>query len=52
MTDSITFRKFEPILEEFAKFQKFRHMKVSVKMLELKGELQKQVSRKSRLAQI
>ena len=34
MTDPITFAKFEPILEEFAKFKKFRHMKVSVKMLE------------------
>ena len=34
MTDSITFGKFQAILEEFAKFQKFQHMKVSVKMLQ------------------
>ena len=34
MTDSITFAKFEPILEEFANFQKFRQMKESGKMLE------------------
>ena len=33
MTDSITFAKFEPILEEFANFQKFRQMK-HTKMLE------------------
>ena len=26
MTDSITFAKFQPILEEFANFQKFRQM--------------------------
>ena len=34
MTDSITFAKFEPILEELPNVQKFRHMKESVKMLE------------------
>ena len=34
MTDSITFAKFEPILEEFANFQKFRQMKQTSKMLE------------------
>ena len=34
MTDSITFAKFEPILEEFANFQKFRHMKQTSKRLE------------------
>ena len=34
MTDSITFAKFQPILEEFANFQKFRQMKESGKMLE------------------
>ena len=34
MTDSITFAKFQPILEEFANFQKFRLMKESDKMLE------------------
>ena len=34
MTDSITFAKFEPILEDFANFQKFRLMKESGKMLE------------------
>ena len=34
MTDSITFAKFQPILEEFANFQKFREMKESGKMLE------------------
>ena len=34
MTDSMTFAKFEPILEEFANFQKFRQMKQTSKMLE------------------
>ena len=34
MTDSITFAKFEPILEEFANFEIFRQMKESGKMLE------------------
>ena len=34
MPDSITFAKFEPILEEFANFQKFRHMKQTSKRLE------------------
>ena len=34
MTESITFAKFQPILEEFANFQKFRLMKESGKMLE------------------
>ena len=34
MTDSITFAKFETILEEFAKFQKFKQMKQTSKMLE------------------
>ena len=34
MTDSITFAKFQPILEEFANFQKFRQMKETGKMLE------------------
>ena len=34
MTDSITFAKFESILEEFANFEKFRQMKESGKMLE------------------
>ena len=34
MTDSITFAKFEPILEEFENFQKFRQMKQTSKMLE------------------
>ena len=34
MTDSITFAKFEPILEEFANFQKFSQMKQTSKMLE------------------
>ena len=34
MTDSITFAKFQPILEEFANFKKFRQMKESGKMLE------------------
>ena len=34
MTDSITFARFQPILEEFANFQKFRQMKESGKMLE------------------
>ena len=34
MTDSITFAKFEKILEEFANFQKFRQMKQTSKMLE------------------
>ena len=33
MTDSITFAKFESILEEFANFQKFRQMKQTSKML-------------------
>ena len=34
MTESITLAKFEPILEEFANFQKFRQMKQTSKMLE------------------
>ena len=34
MTDSITFAKFQPILEELANFQKCRQMKESGKMLE------------------
>ena len=34
MTDSITFAKFEPILGEFANFQKFRQIKQTSKMLE------------------
>ena len=34
MTDLITFATFEPILEEFANFEKFRQMKESGKMLE------------------
>ena len=34
MTDLITFAKFEPILEEFANFKKFRQMKQTSKMLE------------------
>ena len=34
MTDSITFAKFQPILEEFGNFKKFRQMKESGKMLE------------------
>ena len=34
MTESITFAKFQPILEDFANFQKFRLMKESGKMLE------------------
>ena len=34
MTESITFAKFHPILEDFANFQKFRLMKQSGKMLE------------------
>ena len=34
MTESITLAKFEPILEEFANFQKFRQMKQTNKMLE------------------
>ena len=34
MTDSITFAKFQPILEEFGNFQKFRQMKQTRKMLE------------------
>ena len=34
MTDSITFARFQPILEEFANFQKFRQMKQTSKMLE------------------
>ena len=34
MTESITFAKFEPILEEFANFQKFRQMKQTSKRLE------------------
>ena len=34
MTDSITFAKFEPILEDFANFQKFRQIKQTSKMLE------------------
>ena len=33
MIDSITFAKFEPILEEFANFQKFRQKQTN-KMLE------------------
>ena len=35
MTDSISFAKFEPILEEFENFQKFRQIKQTSKMLEL-----------------
>ena len=34
MTDSITFAKFEPILEDFANIKKFRQMKQTSKMLE------------------
>ena len=34
MTDSITFPKFQPTLEDFGNFQKFRQMKESGKMLE------------------
>ena len=34
MTESITFAKFQPILEDFANFQKFRLMKETGKMLE------------------
>ena len=34
MTDSVTFAKFQPILEYFANFQKLRQMKQSGKMLE------------------
>ena len=34
MTDSFTFAKFQPILEEFENFQKFRQMKQTSKMLE------------------
>ena len=34
MTESITFAKFQPILEDFANFHKFRLMKESGKMLE------------------
>ena len=34
MTNSITFAKFQPFLEDFANFQKFRLMKESGKMLE------------------
>ena len=34
MTDSITFAKFEPILKEFANFQKFRQIKQTSKMFE------------------
>ena len=34
MTDSISFAKFQPILEDFGNFQKFRQMKESGKMLE------------------
>ena len=34
MTHSITFAKFQAILEGFANFQKFRQMKESGKMLE------------------
>ena len=34
MTDSITFAKFQPILEVFGNFKKFRQMKESGKMLE------------------
>ena len=51
MTDSITFAKFEPILEEFAKFQKFRQMKETSKMLEPQLNYKNSVSGKSRLAQ-
>ena len=36
MTASVTFAKFQPILEYFANFQKFRQMKASAKMLEPK----------------
>ena len=34
MTDSVTFAKFQAILENFANFQKFKQMKESGKMLE------------------
>ena len=34
MTDSITFSKFQPILEDFANFKKFRLTKESGKMLQ------------------
>ena len=34
ITDSTTFAKFEPILEQFPNFQKFRQMIESVKILE------------------
>ena len=34
MSDSITFAKFEPIVEEFENFQKFRQIKQTSKMLE------------------
>ena len=34
MTDSVTFAKFQPILQYFANFQKLRQMKQSGKMLE------------------
>ena len=36
MTASVTFAKFQVILEYFANFQKFRQMKASAKMLEPK----------------
>ena len=50
MTDSITFAKFQPILEEFADFQKFRQMKESGKMLEPQVNYSNRSS-KSQLAQ-
>ena len=34
MTDSITFAKFQPLLEESGNFQKFRQTKQTSKMLE------------------
>ena len=34
MTDSVTFEKFQPILEYFGNFQEFRQMKQSGTMLE------------------
>ena len=36
MTASVTFAKFQAILEYFANFEKFRQMKASAKMLEPK----------------
>ena len=34
MTDSITFAKFQPVLEDFGHFEKFRQMKESGKIFE------------------